>query len=81
MKTYSIYIIESLTHGSRYIGSTKNVSKRLSEHNAGKCRYTSGRMPWKLINKEKFSSRSEAMKREKFLKSGQGRNYLDNLLK
>jgi len=51
------------------------------EHNAGKCRYTKGRMPWKLIYTETYNTRAEAMKREKFLKSGQGRKYLNSILK
>jgi putative endonuclease len=77
---YHIYVIKSLTHHSRYIGSTDNVEKRLSEHNAGKCRYTSGRLPWILIYEESFMTRSEAMKRERFLKSGQGRKFLGEII-
>ena len=76
-----IYVIRSLSLNTRYVGSTDNVFKRVEEHNLGKCRYTSGRRPWKLILQEKFNTRGEAMKREKFLKSGQGRNYLDKILK
>jgi len=78
---YFIYVLQSLIYGTRYIGSAENILKRLKEHNLGKCRYTSGRKPWKLVYDEKFSSRGEAIRREKFLKSGQGRKYLDNLLK
>lgn len=77
---YSVYVIQSLSHGTRYVGSGVDVLKRLAEHNLGKCRYTSGRKPWKLIYQEVYSSRSEAMKREKFLKSGQGRRYLESKL-
>ena len=78
---YSIYVIKSINYQNRYVGSTDNVEKRLEEHNSGKCRYTKGRSPWVLIYKEDFNSRSEAMKREKFLKSGQGRKLLDEKLK
>jgi len=78
---YYIYVIQSLTHNTRYVGSTKNITDRIREHNIGKCRYTSSRSPWRLIYKEKYPTRGEAMKREKFLKSGQGRKFLDNLLK
>jgi len=77
---YDVYVLQSITYNTRYIGSTDNVPKRIHEHNLGKCRYTSGRKPWKLIYQKEYSTRSEAMKREKFLKSGQGRKYLDNLL-
>ncbi|PIY95941.1 MAG: endonuclease [Candidatus Kerfeldbacteria bacterium CG_4_10_14_0_8_um_filter_42_10] len=78
---YFVYVIKSIKYLSRYIGSTDNVDKRVNEHNNGKCRYTKGRMPWTLIYKEEFNNRSEAMKRDKFLKSGQGRKYLDDKLK
>jgi predicted GIY-YIG superfamily endonuclease len=78
---FHVYVIQSLTHNTRYIGSTDNVSKRIAEHNIGKCRYTCGRQPWKLIYQEDYQTRAEAMKREKFLKSGQGRKWLDEKLK
>ena len=77
---YFVYVIRSISHQTRYVGHTDNVSERLSIHNEGKCRYTSGRMPWELVKQEEFSSRAEAMKRETFLKSGQGRKYLDEIL-
>jgi len=77
---FYIYVILSPKYNNRYIGSTNNVVKRVKEHNEGKCRYTSGRKPWTLIYKEQYATRSGAMKREKFLKSGQGRKWLDTIL-
>lgn len=76
---YYIYVLRSVIYNTRYVGSTKNIDKRLIEHNAGKVRYTKGRIPWKLIYYEKFHSNNEARRRELFLKSGQGRNFLDNV--
>jgi len=81
MKKYKVYIIKSISHGSRYVGSTDDVEKRLIKHNKGDCKYTKGRRPWELIAVEEFNTRSEAMIREKFLKSGQGRKYLDEKYK
>ncbi len=66
-----------MVYKTRYVGSTQNVIQRLHEHNTGRCRYTLGRMPWSLVYKEEFMTRSDAMKQEKFFKSGQGRKYLD----
>ena len=77
---YYVYIIKSLNYNTRYVGSTDDINKRINEHNLGKCRYTSGRKPWQLIHKEEYQTRREAMRREKFLKSGQGRKYLNKLL-
>ena len=62
---------------AEYVGSTDNVNRRLAEHNSGRCRYMSGRMPWKLIHLESYGSRAAAMARETFLKSGQGRQWLN----
>ena len=77
---YSIYVLLSVNYGTRYVGSTENVQKRVKEHNGGKVRYTKGRKPWKVIYKESFSTLSEARQRELFLKSGQGRKFLDSIL-
>ena len=77
---YFIYVIQSLSHDNRYVGSSNNISKRLKEHNLGKCRYTKGRRPWNLVYNESFPSRSEAIIREKFLKSGKGREFLDKII-
>jgi putative endonuclease len=78
---YFVYVLQSISNLTRYVGQTDNVNKRLREHNSGKCRYSSGKRPWKLIYQEEYKSRSEAIKRERFLKSGQGRKYLDEVLK
>jgi putative endonuclease len=74
------YILKSKTYGTRYVGSAEDIAKRLKEHNNGKVRYTKGRMPWLVIYKEEFQTRSEAIRREKFLKTGQGRKFLDIIL-
>ena len=77
---FYVYVIYSLSYNSYYTGSAENVENRLKEHNSGKCRYTRGRMPWRVVYKEEYLTRSEAMKREKFLKSGQGRKLLKDIL-
>ena len=78
--SYFVYVIKSETHGTRYIGSTAYVPLRVQEHKAGHCRYTSGRRPWRLVHQETLSTRSEARKREIFLKSGKGREELGRIL-
>ena len=65
-----------------YVGSSQDPEERLeNKHNKGKVSYTKGRMPWELVIKEEYQTRSEAVRREKFLKSGQGREYLKRVLK
>jgi len=77
---YYIYILKSSTTGKRYTGSTQNLEARLKAHNDGLSPYTKGRGPWELIYSEEFPTRSEAMKREKFLKTGKGRDFLNEIL-
>jgi putative endonuclease len=78
--TFFIYILESETTGGIYIGHTSDLERRLEEHNnpqMGKNRYTRKQKgPWRLIYSEEKKSRSEAMRRERFLKSGQGREWI-----
>ena len=64
----------------RYVGSGENPLERLRRHNKGDYKFTKGHRPWRLIYQETYKSRSEAMRRERFLKSGQGRNFLNRVL-
>ena len=77
---YFIYVLFSEKLVKRYIGSTENREKRLQQHNAGHSKFTSGGIPWRFFYEEKYESKTEAMKREKFLKSGIGRKWLDEKL-
>ena len=76
MKCY-VYVLKSDKDGIRYVGSGNNPAERLRRHNKGDYRFTKGHRPWKLIYNEEYCSRPEAIKREKLLKSGQGRKFLD----
>ncbi|MFH1387148.1 MAG: GIY-YIG nuclease family protein [bacterium] len=74
------YVLHSLSFDCYYVGSTGNLEKRIQEHNSGLSRFTKGRKPWELVYKEEFPTRGEAMKREKFFKSGQGRELIKEKL-
>ncbi len=58
-----------------YIGFTSNMKQRLDYHNSGKSRYTSRKIPWILVYQEKYQTRSEAIKRETFLKKQRNRTF------
>ena len=73
---FSTYVLRSLTSGKFYIGQTENLANRLWAHNAGLSPYTRNRGPWEMLYSEEFETRSEAMRREKFLKSGEGHKFL-----
>ncbi|RLA84350.1 MAG: GIY-YIG nuclease family protein [Epsilonproteobacteria bacterium] len=67
--SYFIYILEC-SDGSLYTGITKDVAKRLDEHNTSKkgAKYTKARRPVKLLYQEPSLDRSSASKREYSIK-------------
>ena len=69
---YSVYILRSLKDGIHYVGQTGDLTRRLKEHNQGRVRWTKQHVPWRVIYREEFDSRSEAIRREHFLKSPKG---------
>ena len=75
---YFVYVLKSYKNGKYYIGQTKDLSKRIQEHNSNnnKKQFTANNGPWRLLFYEKFITRSDAIKQEKFLKSGRGREYI-----
>jgi putative endonuclease len=73
---YYVYAIKSLNRNYIYVGMTKDIEKRLKEHNYGENRSTKAYRPFELIYKEVFSLRIEARIREKYLKSGAGKEFL-----
>jgi putative endonuclease len=73
---YTVYILKSIKNGFIYIGSTENFENRFKMHNSGRVKSTKGYRPWKLIEIRKFSTRSEAIKEELFLKTGQQKELL-----
>lgn len=77
---YYVYVLQSLTNKRLYTGSTNNLERRLSEHNNGQSKYTKSTVPFNLVYKEEFLTRSEACKRERFLKTSSGRDYLKEVL-
>ncbi len=79
---YKVYLLESINAGKWYIGYTpSDLKKRLEKHNSGLVQSTKPYKPWKPIYCEAYLIRLDATSREKFLKSGAGRKYLEKQLK
>ncbi|MFH0712327.1 MAG: GIY-YIG nuclease family protein [Candidatus Jorgensenbacteria bacterium] len=76
-----VYVLTSKKTKKWYIGSTKDLKKRILRHNKGKNLSTKHGVPWKLIYCEMSLNQKDARAREKYLKSGMGRRYLKNRLK
>ncbi|MEO0896431.1 MAG: GIY-YIG nuclease family protein [Bacteroidota bacterium] len=70
------YILRSESSAKHYYGHTQDLEERLLRHNENRERATKSRGPWKSIYFEEFSTRSEAMKREKFFKTYAGWKWL-----
>jgi putative endonuclease len=76
---YYVYIVESLQDGTFYKGYSEDPLKRLQQHNQGESKYTSGKMPWKLVYVEECASKTEALIRERNLKKAD-RSRIQTLL-
>ena len=76
----TLYAIRSEINGEIYVGIAKDADLRLREHNGGKNRYTKGLRPWKILYTELLPDWETARKREKYLKSGIGKEFLKSLV-
>ena len=77
---YYVYVLKSLKNDRFYTGSTNNLERRLIEHNSGMSKYTKLTKPFRLLHYEEFNSRSEAVKKEMYYKTGKGRKELKIIL-
>ena len=76
---FHCYILRSLKTGRRYLGSCEDLAQRVRRDNAGESKATKHGVPWVLIRSESFVTRSEAAQRERYYKTGRGRDELDKL--
>ena len=77
---YYTYILYSLSIDKYYIGYTQNLELRLERHNSGWGKFSSRGIPWKLVHKEEFNSKSDSIKREKEIKQKKSRKYIEGLI-
>jgi len=76
---FCVYVLRSSKTGRRYVGSCENLNDRLRRHNAGHSKATRQGIPWILVHSESFSNRAEAASKERYYKTGRGRDELDRL--
>ncbi len=77
---YYVYILFSPSANIFYTGSTNNLERRISQHNAGYSKSTKRGIPWKLCYFEEYCDRSSAMKREAEIKSKKSHVYIQRLI-
>ncbi len=73
---YSVYVLKSRLKNYRYVGITNNITRRIDEHNSGQTRATAPYKPFDLVYTESCMSRCDARLREKYLKSGCGKEWI-----
>jgi putative endonuclease len=77
---YYVYVLLSEKDNQFYTGYTSNLNNRVTFHNDGKVESTKFRRPLTLIYWEGCLNQQDATRREKYLKSGNGKIYLRNRL-
>jgi len=81
MNEFVVYILYSEKFNQHYTGYTSNIIERFKSHNHLATKgHTIKYRPWIVIHIEFFNSKSEAMKKEKYLKTGIGREFIKNII-
>lgn len=76
-----VYCLRSRSRNYIYVGLTNDIARRTNQHNTGKERTTRPYAPFDLVHTEEFETRVDARRREKFLKSGAGKELLKKIIK
>ena len=74
-----VYDIRSSSRNYVYVGMTSDLERRLKEHNNGENRSTKAYKPFTLIYSEELPDRISARIKERYLKSGVGKEFLKTL--
>src|SRR5688572_29414331 len=78
---FFVYCLSSLWRSYLYVGLTDNLERRINEHQSGKNHTTKPYRPFEIIFSETFNTRKEARQKEKYLKSGVGKEFLKTIMK
>ncbi|MGK2864428.1 MAG: GIY-YIG nuclease family protein [Chitinophagaceae bacterium] len=78
---YCVYVLYSDRDSLLYHGFTTNILRRIGEHNTGHTKSTSCRRPLRLVYCEFFLSKKDAMRRESYFKTAQGKRMLKLILR
>jgi putative endonuclease len=75
-----VYVLQSEKDRNFYVGYTRDIKKRVEEHNRGQVPSTRKRVPLELIYWEGCINQQDATRREKYLKTAWGKRYIKNRL-
>jgi len=73
---FTLYILYSKSLDRYYVGYTNDLERRIDEHNRKKGKFTDTGIPWKLVHTELYSTKKEAMAREKYIKSRKSKSFI-----
>jgi putative endonuclease len=77
---FYVYIL-LLNNKQIYTGFTDDLKRRMNEHKRGKVKFTSQRLPIKIIHYEAYLLKTDAQRRERYLKTTEGKRFLKQQLK
>ncbi len=77
---FHLYILQSQSTGRFYVGQTEHLKERVAYHNANYSLSLRNRGPWKLMYSEQYEPRSEAMRREQYIKRQKDRCFIEALV-
>ena len=80
MEKYHVYILHSKLLDRYYIGSTQDITKRLEKHLSNNKGYTSRAKDWVLVYRESYLTKSEALLRERKIKSWKSKKMIEKLI-
>ena len=78
---FYVYVLRSLNDQRFYVGFTKNLRKRIQDHQNGLVSSTQRRNPFELVYWEGCVDQTDATRREKYLKSSWGKRYIKSRLR
>jgi putative endonuclease len=81
MEPFHVYILYSATLNKYYIGHTRQLDDRLFRHTNSGSKSTKAANDWQLLYSETYPTRSDAMKRESYIKKQKSRQFIESLLK
>ena len=78
---YYVYVLKSKTRTQFYVGYSADLRKRFEAHQNNESRSTRNKGPWELVYYEACQSKTDALIREKYLKTAWGKRYIKNRIK
>lgn len=80
-RMHIVYVLHSAKDHQLYMGYTANLKRRLLAHTNGEVRSTKPRRPLTLIFYEAFRSKGDALRRERYFKTNEGKKMLRRIIR